>query len=306
MEPLQELLTLILEHVGDGGRTATVAEGVTVAVVGETTLPVVAARAAPTLAIVAQGTMRTVSSGESHEYGAGKYLVAPLNLTSTSQVVRADPDEPLAVFIMDLSPQAIASLLLETTDTATAPVRRKLLISDATPKLLDPVVRLLRAARCPEDLRVLGPSYQREILWRLLTGDQGALTRRIGQADSVLPHIARAIGWIREHYDERLSVADLARLCGMSTSSFHRHFRTATSLTPLQFQKTLRLQTARTLLWARSGSVTDIAHRVGYESPSQFNREYRKLFGTSPGRDSRDNGRTPSGPENGEVSGTHP
>ncbi|GGY98255.1 hypothetical protein GCM10010300_47960 [Streptomyces olivaceoviridis] len=187
---------------------------------------------------------------------------------------------------MDLSPQAIASLLLETTDTATAPARRRLLVSDATPKLLDPVVRLLRVARCPDDLRVLGPSCQREILWRLLTGDQGALTRRIGRADNGLAHVVRAIGWIREHYDERLSVADLARMCGMSTFSFHRHFRAATSVTPLRFQKTLRLQTARTLLWARSGSVTDIAHRVGCESPSQFNREYRKLFGTSPGRDS--------------------
>ncbi|MET8783840.1 AraC family transcriptional regulator [Streptomyces sp. NPDC004589] len=286
MEPLQELRTLILEHVGNGGRRAAIADGVRVAVVHEPTPPVVAAMPGPTLAIVAQGTMRTVFNGEPYEYGAGTYLIASLDLPSTSQVVQADPDEPFAIFIMDLRPQALASLLLETTGTPASPAHREeLSISDATPTLLDPVVRLLRAARCPDDLRVLGPSYQREILWRLLTGDQGALARQIAQADNGLAHITRAIGWIREHYHEPLSIAALARLCGMSPSSFHRHFRAATSATPLQFQKTIRLQTARTLLWTRSGNVADIAHRVGYESTSQFNREYRKKFGTSPGRD---------------------
>ncbi|GAA3878917.1 AraC family transcriptional regulator [Streptomyces lannensis] len=285
MEPLQELRTLILEHVGDDGRRATIADGVSIAVVDEPTPPVVAAMPGPTLAIVAQGTMRTVLNGEPYEYGAGTYVIASHDWPSTSQVVQADPDNPLAIFIMVLRPQAIASLLLETTDTPAPPAHRELAISDATPKLLDPVVRLLRAARCPDEMRVLGPSYQREILWRLLTGDQGALARQIGRADNGLAHISRAIGWIRDHYHEPLSVAALARLCGMSPSSFHRHFRAATSATPLQFQKTIRLQTARTLLWTRSGSVADIAHRVGYESTSQFNREYRKKFGTSPGRD---------------------
>ncbi|MGW9032533.1 AraC family transcriptional regulator N-terminal domain-containing protein [Streptomyces sp. NPDC055722] len=284
MEPLQELRTLILEHVGDDRRRATIADGVSVAVVNEPTPPVVAAMPGPTLAIVAQGTMRTVLNGEPYEYGAGTYVIASHNLPSTSQVVQADPDNPLAIFIMGLRPQAIASLLLETAGTPASPTHRELAISDAPPKLLDPVVRLLRAARCPDDLRVLGPSYQREILWRLLTGDHGALARQIGRADA-LAHTSSAIGWIREHYHEPLSIAALARLCGMSPSSFHWHFRAATSLTPLQFQKTIRLQTARTLLWTRSGSVADIAHRVGYDSTSQFNRGYRKKFGTSPGCD---------------------
>jgi AraC-like DNA-binding protein len=285
MEPLQELRQLILEHVGDEGRKATVAHGVTVAIVDGPTAPVAAAMPGPTLAIVAQGAMRTLLNGEPYEYGAGKYLVASLGLASTSQVVRATPDEPLEILIMDLRPRAIASLLLETSHAAGPPADGGLFVGDATPKLLDPVVRLLRAARCPDDLRVLGPSYQREILWRLITGDQGALVRQIGLANNSLAHIARAIGWIREHYHEPLNVTDLARLSGMSPSSFHRHFRAATAATPIQYQKTIRLQTARTLLWARTGSVTDIAHRVGYESPSQFNRDYRRMFGTTPGRD---------------------
>ncbi|MFF4117280.1 AraC family transcriptional regulator N-terminal domain-containing protein [Streptomyces sp. NPDC001714] len=287
MELLQELRTLILEHVGDGGRSATVVDGVAVAVVNEPTPPVVAPVPGPTLAIVAQGTMRTVFNGQPYEYGAGKYVIASLDLPSTSQVVQADHDEPLTIFIMDLRPQAIASLLLETDEAGTPPTDREFFVTDATAKLLDPVVRLLRAARCPDDLRVLGPAYQREILWRLITGNQGGVIRQIGLANSSVAHIARAIDWIRQHYHEPLNVTDLARLSGMSTSSFHRHFRAATSATPIQFQKTIRLQTARTLLWARTGNVTAIAHRVGYESPSQFHRDYRRMFGTSPGRDTQ-------------------
>ncbi|MEW1774433.1 AraC family transcriptional regulator [Streptomyces sp. NPDC086777] len=285
MKLLQELHTLIVQHVGIGGRKATVVDGVAVAVVNEPTPPVVAPVPGPTLAIVAQGTMRTVLNGEPYDYGAGKYVIASLDLPSTSQVIQADRDRPLTVFIMGLRPQAIASLLLETDEAGTPPAGREFFVADATPKLLEPVVRLLRAARCPDDLRVLGPAYQREILWRLITGNQGGVIRQIGLANSSIAHITRAIDRIRGHYKEPLNVTDLARLSSMSTSSFHRHFRAATSTTPIQFQKTIRLQTARTLLRARAGSVTAIAHRVGYESPSQFHRDYRRMFGTSPGRD---------------------
>ncbi|MFJ9348606.1 AraC family transcriptional regulator N-terminal domain-containing protein [Streptomyces sp. NPDC101237] len=287
MELLQELRTLILEHVGDGGRRATVVDGVAVAVVNEPASPVAAPVSGPTLALVAQGTMRTVFNGQPYEYGAGKYVIASLDLSSTSQVIQADRDKPLAIFIMDLRPQAIASLLLETDEAGPPHAEREFFVADATPKLVEPVARLLRAARCPDDLRVLGPAYQREILWRLITGSQGGVIRQIGLADSSIAHIARAIGWIRQHYHEPLSVSDLARVSGMSTSSFHRHFRAATAATPIQFQKTIRLQTARTLLRARTGSVIAIAHRVGYESPSQFHRDYRRMFGSSPGRDTQ-------------------
>ncbi|MFF5142792.1 AraC family transcriptional regulator N-terminal domain-containing protein [Streptomyces sp. NPDC013157] len=155
MELLQELHTLIVEHVGDGGRRATVADGVAVVVVNEPTPPVVAPVPGPTLAIVARGTMRTVFNGEPYEYGAGKYVIASLDLPSTSQVIQADRDEPLTVFIMDLRPQAIASLLVETDEAGTPPAEREFFVTEATPKLLEPVVRLLRAARCPDDLRVL-------------------------------------------------------------------------------------------------------------------------------------------------------
>ena len=157
--------------------------------------------------------------------------------------------------------------------------------SEAGPDLLDAVARMLRLLDRPEDVAVLAPLIEREILWRLLTGPHGAMIRQIGLADSGLSHVSRAIRWIRDNYSEPMRIADLARLAGMSTSAFHRHFRAVTNLSPLQFQKRIRLQEARSLLVSRAGDVAGVGHLVGYDNPSQFNREYRRLFGAPPGQD---------------------
>ena len=156
---------------------------------------------------------------------------------------------------------------------------------EAGPELLDAVARLLRLLDHPADAPVLAPLIEREILWRLLTGPHGATVRQIGLADSGLSHVGRAIGWIRDNYAEPMRIDDLARLAGMSPSAFHRHFRAVTAMSPLQFQKRIRLQEARSLLVARPGDVAGVGHLVGYDSPSQFNREYRRLFGAPPGQD---------------------
>jgi transcriptional regulator GlxA family with amidase domain len=156
---------------------------------------------------------------------------------------------------------------------------------DAGPDLLDAAARLLRLLDHPSDAPVLAPLIEREILWRLLTGPHGGVIRQIGLAGSGLSHVSRAIRWIREHYAEPLRIADLARLTGMSPSAFHRHFRAITAMSPLQFQKRIRLQQARTLLVARPGDVAGVGHLVGYDSPPQFSREYRRLFGAPPGLD---------------------
>jgi AraC-like DNA-binding protein len=132
---------------------------------------------------------------------------------------------------------------------------------------------------------VLAPLHRREILWRMLTGPQGALVRQIGLADGNLAHIARAVRWIRDHYREPIRVEDLAQLAGMSAWPFHRRFRAVTRLTPIQYQKAIRLQQARLALLADRGDVAAIAHDVGYDSASQFSREYRRQFGAPPGRD---------------------
>lgn len=147
------------------------------------------------------------------------------------------------------------------------------------------MVRLLRLLDHPEDLPVLAPLIEQEIMGRLLTGPHAAAVRQIGRTDSGLALVGRAIRWIRDNYAEPLRIADLAALAAMSPSAFHRHFRAITAMSPLQFQKRIRLQEARSLLAVRPGDVAGVGHLVGYDSPSQFNREYRRLFGAPPGLD---------------------
>jgi transcriptional regulator GlxA family with amidase domain len=158
-------------------------------------------------------------------------------------------------------------------------------VSDACDELIDAVVRLLRLLDHPRDLPVLAPMIEREILWRLITGEQGATVRHLGLADSSLTHVSRAVRWIRDHHAEALRVEDLARLSGMSVSAFHRNFQAVTALSPIQFQKQIRLQQARLLLVGNPDDVAGVGYTVGYDSPSQFSREYRRKFGAPPGRD---------------------
>ena len=239
----------------------------------------------PALGVVAQGTKRTVLNDKIFEYRAGQYLVVSVDLPITGHVVQASASEPFLAMGLVLKPANIATLLLETATSDRAVVEPLGLgVSNASPELLDPVVRLLRLLDHPEDIAVLAPMIEREILWRLLAGEQGPLVRQIGLADSRLSQVGHAIRWIRGHYAETLATEELARLAGMSVSSFHRHFRAVTSMSPLQYQKRIRLQEARARLLS-SGDVAAVGFEVGYESPSQFSREYSRLFGAPPGRD---------------------
>jgi transcriptional regulator GlxA family with amidase domain len=158
-------------------------------------------------------------------------------------------------------------------------------VSDADDELLDAVVRMVRLLDRPDDRAVLAPMVEREILWRLLTGPVGPGLAQIGIADSGTSQVSRAVRWITEHYDEPFRVEDLADSCGLSPSAFHRKFQSVTALSPIQFQKHLRLHQARLLLMTGSPDVASVAHRVGYDSATQFNREYRRAFGAPPGRD---------------------
>jgi AraC-like DNA-binding protein len=278
---LDELLALVARHAR--GRKATLLDGVAVSCLDAATEPVVT-MAEPSLAVVACGVKRTVLNGVPYDYRAGQYLVVSLDLPVLGQALEASPEAPFAVFSMRLRPEAIAPLLLETRAGVRPPTFAGLAVSDATPELLDPIVRLLRAVERPDDLRVLAPGLEREILWRLVTGEQGGIVRQIGLADSSLAHITRVIRWIREHHDAPLRIAELAELAGMSPSTLHRHFRAATSMTPIRFQKQIRLREARVLLMAGAENVAEIGYRVGYDSASQFSREYRREFGVPPRR----------------------
>jgi AraC-like DNA-binding protein len=235
----------------------------------------------PVFALVAQGTKRTILGDTVYDYGAGEYLVVSVELPVTAHVLEA----PYMGFGLRLKPAQIADLLLETAGGRGPAETAGIAVSTAPEELLDPVVRLMRLLDRPADLPVLGAAIEREIVWRLITGEQGAMVRQIGLADSRLAQIARAIRWIRQNYADLFRVEDAARVAGMSVTSFHRHFRTVTTMTPIQYQKQIRLQEARARLIAEPHDVAGVGYAVGYGSPSQFSREYRRMFGAPPGAD---------------------
>jgi transcriptional regulator GlxA family with amidase domain len=154
-------------------------------------------------------------------------------------------------------------------------------------EMLDACLRLTRLLDAPEDAAALAPLARREILYRVLKSEQGAQLRQIATTDGQAQRISRAIAWLKKHYDQPLRIEDLARGAHMSASSFHHHFKAITAMTPLQYQKHLRLQEARRLMLTQDVDAGTAAHRVGYESPSQFGREYNRLFGAPPARDLR-------------------
>jgi AraC-like DNA-binding protein len=280
---LDELRERIITHTR-GGLRRDLMESVSIGVVTHGTRPI-ATMASPSMTLVAGGRKRTAVGGVDFIYGPGQYLVASLELPVTGHVSRATPDDPFVVFSLSLRPTLIAGLLLDTSGIASPPRFTGMAVGDASIELLDSVIRLLRLMDDPADLAALGPAAEREIVWRLLTGPQGGIVRQIGSGDSGIAHISRATTWMREHIGEQVAVADLARMSGMSVSTFHRHFRAATAMTPVQWQKALRLRQARELLAAGGSNVADVGFAVGYGSASQFSRDYRRAFGRAPGQD---------------------
>ncbi|NAZ75429.1 helix-turn-helix domain-containing protein [Kineococcus sp. T13] len=285
---LAELRRLITRHASPA--TTTAVEGVHVA---RTTAPAAPAApvGGPVLAVIAQGEKTLVFDDRELRYGAGQYVVASLDLPVTGEFTGASAAEPALGFGLTLKPALIAELLLHpaarnpsgTPRGAAAPFA--LTVSDAGPDLIDAVVRMLRLLERPRDQVVLAPLIEREILWLLITGPHGEAVRQLGLADSSLSSIARAVRWLREHYAQPLRVQELAQVAAMSPSAFHRAFAAVTAMSPIQFQKRIRLQQARLRLLADPADVAGAGHAVGYGSASQFSREYRRLFGLPPGQD---------------------
>ncbi|MGO1051509.1 AraC family transcriptional regulator [Crossiella sp. CA198] len=240
----------------------------------------------PVFALVAQGAKRSVLGDHLFDYHAGEYLVVTVDLPLVGQVTQASPAEPFLGFGLPLEANTIAQLLLEAGPSRSTPGDdMAIAVSPAPPDLLDAVLRLLRLTDSPEDLRVLGPAVRREIHWRLMTGPQASLVRQIGLADSRLTTVAHAIRWIQRRFDQVLRVDDLAAAIGLSVSTLNRNFRAVTAMSPVQYQKHLRLQQARLRLLTAGGEVAAVGHSVGYDSASQFSREYRRMFGAPPGQD---------------------
>jgi AraC-like DNA-binding protein len=241
----------------------------------------------PVLAMIAQGAKRTMLADRVYDYQAGQYLIATVDLPVTAQVTEASSTEPFLGLGLPLKPQLIADLLLETGTAAGSSEGpgTGIVTSEAGDDLVDAVVRLLRLADHPEDFAVLAPAAEREIHWRLMNGPHAATVRRIGMPGSRVSLIGQAVRWLAEHYDQPIRIADLADHIGVSVPTLNRHFRAVTAMSPLQYQKRLRLQRARVQLLATPGDVAAVGYAVGYDSPSQFSREYRRLFGVPPGQD---------------------
>jgi AraC-like DNA-binding protein len=283
---LGELRELLERHARPDLTTAI--DGVRICKVDHTVSPA-SSMSGTVLAVIAQGCKRLALGNRVYEYGAGQYLVASVDLPVTGHSVDAVPGHSTLGFGMTLEPAAIAELLLQagpgdmprSPDTAGPGIA----VSDAPGELLDAIVRLMRLLDRPEDRMALAPLFKREILWRLITGEQGDVVRQLGMADSSLTHIRRAVRWIRENYTRPFRVEEVAQLSGMSVSAFHRNFQAVTAMTPIQFQKHIRLQAARLLLANRPNDINGVGHRVGYDSPSQFSREYRRQFGAPPSID---------------------
>jgi AraC-like DNA-binding protein len=237
----------------------------------------------PSLGIVVQGRKRVLLNDEVFYYDALNYLVVSVTLPVMGQVVEASPERPFLGLRLDLDLEEIARLLLEMGDRGTAPVAdRGLFVTRMDEPLLDAVLRMVKLLEEPEDIAVLAPVVQREIYYRVLRGDLGQRLVDLAEADGGNHRIVRAIEWLKRRYATPLSIGELAEAVHMSPSALHHRFKAVTAMSPLQYQKHLRLHEARRLMFADGIECAAAGHRVGYESPSQFSREYRRLFGASP------------------------
>jgi AraC-like DNA-binding protein len=241
----------------------------------------------PAVCIVAQGRKLVMLGDEVFDYGGARYLVVSVDLPVAGQVVEASPEVPYLCFRLTLDPAALAALLLEggpAADPGDAPPPG-VAMRTATPELLDAAARLVRLLGSPRDAAALAPLVEREILYRLLADDATGRLRQIALADGKLQQVNRAIGWIKRHFREPFRIETLAREAWMSPSALHQHFKAVTTMSPLQYQKALRLQEARRLMLASAMDAARAGYQVGYGSPSQFSREYARAFGAPPARD---------------------
>lgn len=242
------------------------------------------------LAVVAQGTKRLSVGDTVHNFGPGQYLVASMDLPVSGEFTDATPDKPALGLGLEIRPELVAELMLSPAAVdfqrpARGHVPPAIAVGEISGRLLDAVVRMLRLLDSPRDIPVLAPMIEREILWLVMSDEQGATVRQLGLADSSLSRVRQVVRSIRGRYAESFRVDDLARLAHMSPSAFHKAFQSVTSMSPIQYQKHIRLQEARLQLLAHPGDIAAAAYAVGYESPSQFSREYRRQFGSSPRQD---------------------
>lgn len=283
-EDLNRLIALAQKH-GAEGMTDTALPGVRLTRATDLAPPA-AGVVEPMFCVILQGAKLVTIGDRTLRYDPASYFVVSVELPASGCICEASVDKPYYGLAITIDRAMLAEVLATMPPASARHERddRGFFVNALTPDLLGSVRRLLDLLESPEDAPVLAPMIRRELLYRLLRSDTGGALQQIARADSRVSRIHRAIQWIKAHYDAALSIDALAQLAGMSRASFHRHFKAVTAMSPLQYQKALRLQEARRLLIQRA-DAQGTAHRVGYESASQFSREYARMFGLPPARD---------------------
>jgi AraC-like DNA-binding protein len=244
----------------------------------------------PALCLVVQGRKQVMLADEVYVYGPEQFLIVSVDLPVMGQVVKASPAEPYLCLKFNLDPGQLSALMMELWHGASRrqqaeQLRLGLSISPVDFLLLDALIRLARLLETPNDIPILAPLVEREILYRLLSSEHGGRLRQIATSDHRMMAVNRAISWLRQNYAEPFRIETVAREARMSPSALHHSFKSVTAMSPLQYQKQLRLQEARRLMLGQAMDAATASHHVGYESPSQFSREYSRLFGAPPSRD---------------------
>src|SRR3989442_8220464 len=241
----------------------------------------------PSLCVIAQGSKEVLLGDSRYRYDPSHYLLATVELPRVSQVLEASKERPYLSLRLELAPPLVSSVMVEAGHSSPrdhADVRA-IDVSPLDVNLLDAFVRLVRLLDTPAEARVLLPLITREIIYRLLVGEQGARLRHLAILGGYTSHITRAVERLRQDFDQPLRIEDIARELGMSVSGFHHHFKAVTAMSPLQFQKQLRLQEARRLMLGEGLDAASAGYRVGYGNASHFTRQYKRLFGAPPMRD---------------------
>jgi len=241
----------------------------------------------PSVCLAAQGSKRVFLGNDVFVYDPYHILITSIDLPTVAQVVEADKDKPYLAMMLRLDLKAVSQMMVDTNLPLAKRHKadRGMAIRKITLPLLDAFQRLANLLDTPEDIPILSPLIQSEILYRLLVGDQGQRLRQIAMTGSHSHQIARSITWIKKNYSQALRIKELAAISGMSNSTFHHYFKNLTAMSPLQYQKRVRLHEARRLMLAENLDAATASFEVGYESPSQFSREYSRLFGAPPLRD---------------------
>jgi AraC-like DNA-binding protein len=282
---LSELAKKISNSLGDSGERATEAPGLMLY------------RTAPTvpnpstyessLLVIAQGRIRVDLGKASYVFGQSRFLLTSLELPVVSQVITASEEAPYLAFFLKLDMSTVRDILtteeVHTTEKSSGACG--MAIGETTVELVNSCSRMMDLLDAPRDISFFGKLIQREIIYRLLQGSQGARLRAIATFENKCHRTAKAVAWLRSNYEKPLRVEDLATIAGMSRSTLHHYCRALTAMSPLQFQKQLRLHAARQRMLTGELDAASAAFEVGYESPSQFNREYRRFFGRPPIRD---------------------